>query len=480
MMARIRSLAPAALLASLALVLAGFAPAASAKPEPPPPTPDYSPPTSEVSPFSGPDAFCTRDGDQSDTVPSTDPNVRLPPAEVVWLVAPTAMAAETSPAEAFARLLDSCGGIGARRVDLHLVRESVDPHADCIAAVTKFHPVIVVSADASPAWSCIVHDEGTILLTGSEVSNADLTGAGGRLVAVGSSEGIEEARLLNLVDSGRLTGRKVAIVTGPDAAGALFRRAAQSALATKRIETVDLARADAVLTPTFTLSTASRLVTATAAARHGQPLDFYEADSASASLPSAFARLDHVSAAKLLRAVNLYAFSSPSDPFYSAAQSPNTFSGMCNRAVAGVVTTRAGVTTTTRPPEPPLSPSYLATADACLLTRIVARGLFAAGPTLDQRAVITALHRLPYVDQVAPGGTPKPRPNQVVNEPVRRIEQVVVLTQLRSTCPATSDTTSTSTTAATVAGCWVPVSGWDDGGQVVNVPLAPTAFEVSH
>src|SRR5207302_1631271 len=83
----------------------------------------------------------------------------------------------------------------------------------------------------------------------------------------------------------------------------------------------------------------------------------------------------------------------------------------------------ASSSTTTRPSDAPLSASYLQTADVCLAMRIVARGLFAAGPQLDQAALVSALHRLPYIDAAVPAGTPKASPNQVVNEPVTRIAQ---------------------------------------------------------
>jgi hypothetical protein len=111
--------------------------------------------------------------------------------------------------------------------------------------------------------------------------------------------------------------------------------------------------------------------------------------------------------------------------------------------------------------------------------RIVARGLFAAGPTLDQRALIVAFHRLPYVDEAAPAGTPKPRPNQIVNEPVRRIEQVIVLDQAELACPLTRPNSATTNATSRVA-CWTTAPGWDDGGVVVIVPLATLATPVSH
>jgi len=85
---------------------------------------------------------------------------------------------------------------------------------------------------------------------------------------------------------------------------------------------------------------------------------------------------------------------------------------------------------------------------------------------------------LTYVDQVAPEGTPKPRPNQTVNEPVRRIEQTVVLQQLGFDCP-TAGTTTTSTVGGVAPLCWSSAPGWDSDGTVVNVPLPP-AVAVTH
>ena len=484
MIARIGRPTRAVLLFPLVIVLCGFAAATRPKPIPTPPAPAYSPPPSEVSPFSGSDTFCAPDANHFDTVAPTDPRVRTQPAEVAWLL-PVAPAggtpSEATDVETFTRLVDECGGIGGRPFDVHVVRATGDPSTDCAAAV-RVHPVIVASTTLPPAWSCIVREQQTVLVTAADASNADLKGSGGRLVTAGSTEGVERARLVGLVESGRLDSAKVAIVDGADAAGGEFHRAALAALATKHIRPVALANADAVLVPSIDLTALPLLEASTAAARHGQPLDVYSVETAGAAIPAALDQQPETTA-KQLRAVNLYAFSPVTDQMYRAGQTPNTFSGMCNRAT--VVTKAKGsgttiATTTTTEPRPPLDSSYLSKADVCLLTRVVARGLFAAGATPDQRAVITALHRLPYVDQAAPAGTPKPRPNQVVNEPVRRIEQAVVLQQVQSACPTTTTSTTTTTAAAPGVVCWRPAPGWDDGGMVVNVPLATAAVMVSH
>ena len=88
------------------------------------------------------------------------------------------------------------------------------------------------------------------------------------------------ARLVSLVQSGRLADRKVAIVAGDDATGVEFRRAAQFALASAKIRPVALARADAVLVPTLDVSALPLLEASTAAARHGRALDVYGVDRA--------------------------------------------------------------------------------------------------------------------------------------------------------------------------------------------------------
>ncbi|HEU5308077.1 MAG TPA: hypothetical protein VFW97_12160 [Acidimicrobiia bacterium] len=353
---------PALLALPIALAFAAFAPASHARPHPAPPTPAYSPPPSEESPYSHADNFCVRSANRFDAVTSTEPPLRSQPAVVVWLTAGVGggPASEDGDVETFARLVDRCGGIGGRPLDVHVVHTSDDPAVDCAEVVGRYHPVMVVATSLPPAWSCIVHDQRTILVTGSDVSNADLTGAGGRLVATGSSEGVEQARLLALVDSGRLSGRKVAIVAGNDATASEFRRSAVAALATKHIRPVSVADADAVLVPTLELG-ALPLLSSSTTPTSSQPLDVYSFGTADASVPAAL-EAQPASSARLLRSVRLYAFSPVADRAYRASQSPNTFSGMCNRAAVDEDGARGLTTTTTTEPRPPLSASYLTTS----------------------------------------------------------------------------------------------------------------------
>ena len=380
----------------------------------------------------------------------------------------------TTEAETFADLINRCGGIGGRRFDLREVAETGDPAVDCLDATARLHPAMVVSLAATPAQQCITHDQHTILVTESDASNADLGASSGRLVATGSAEGIEQARLVDLVASGRLDGRAVAVMAGTDPGDAEFAQTARAVLAASKIRVVEPGRASVVLEPTLDVATVPLLMATTAAARGRQPLDVYGFSPAS---DADLAQLQQVSGddpARMLRTVNLFAYTPVSDPMYRADHSPNTFTEMCNQAYANALPKRASSTTTTLATDAPLSASYLQVADVCLALRIAARAAFAAGPDAGQPALVTALHRLPYLDDAAPGGTPKARPNQVVNEPVTRIAQVVVLSQVQSPCStSTSTTTSTTAVEGSSSSCWAPASGWDDGGRVVNVPLVP-------
>ena len=457
------------------LVLLGVARVASTRVTPrptAPPTQAYSPPPREDSPFSESDVFCAPSENRFPSVALKDPRLRVPVSVVMLLPLHSDTATLSSEAATFATEINRCGGIGGRRFDLSTVDESGDPGADCLEA-TRSRPLAVVALATSPAAQCIVGDRQTVFLTESDASNAELGTSSGRLAATGSAEGALQARLLDLIASGHLDGRAVAVVAGKNPADIAFVQAARSTLTANRIQVVDVRRAKAVLEPMLDVATIPLLIAATAATRGRTPLDVYGFSAATEGALADVRREAGGDPARMLRTVNLFAFSPVTDPSYRASRSPNTFMQMCNDAYASASALRTPTTSTTLPTEPPLSATYLQVSDVCLAVRIIARAAFAAGPTADGASLVPALHRLPYLDQAAPSGTPKPRPNQVVNEAVRRIAQVVVLTQVQDPCPATSSTTTVDSSE-----CWAPVSGWDDGGRVVNVPLSRAANRI--
>jgi hypothetical protein len=425
-----------------------------------------------VSPFSAPDAFCEPAQNRFDSVPPNDPRLKSSPIVVVMLTPGDSQPAAGDEAATFAGLINRCGGIGGRRLELHVLTESGDPGADCLVATQQLHPVVIVSWTTSPAQYCVARDGRTVMVAGSDLANADFSGTSGRLAATGSPEGVLRARLLGLIDNGQFDGKSVAIVSGSSPSDALFTQSAKRALAASRIRVVALRRANVVLEPSLDPASVQSLLVETAAARRDAPLEVYGFSSSTPDVLNQLRQEVPADLARTLTASKLFSFVPVDEPQYRMERSPSTFSEMCNQEYATALAKTSSATTTTQPADAPLSPEYLRVADVCLAMRIVARSLFAAGADLDQRSLIRALHRLPYIDGTAPGGTPKPRPNQIVNEPVKRIAQVVVLTQVQAPCTSTPPSSATpSSTDAAGSMCWAPPSGWDEGGRVVNVPL---------
>ncbi len=331
-------------------------------------TPAYSPPAREVSPFSSPDAFCTPSENRFDTVPPSDPSLKDNPVTVVMLTpGPSSPSTSDSPvsgpgdaasvAETFATLINRCGGIGGRRLDLHVVVESGDPVGDCLTATQQLHAVVVVSWTASPAQRCVARDQRTIMVTESNVANTDLTATSGRLVATGSGEGVERARLLDLVASGRLDGRSVAVVAGTSPSDREFAQTARSVLTEHRIPIVEPRHADTVLEPTLEPSTIRPLILETAAARHHAPLDLYGFSTASAAVLDHVPELGRGAPAQILHNVHLYSYEPIDDDQFRASRSPSTFSQMCNQEFAtalakGLPPPSSSSTTTTLPATP--------------------------------------------------------------------------------------------------------------------------------
>ena len=93
--------------------------------------------------------------------------------------------------------------------------------------------------------------------------------------------------------------------------------------------------------------------------------------------------------------------------------------------------------------------------------------MWSAGANPTQRSTIRALYALPYIEDIAGEGAPKPRPNQIINEPVTQVQRVVVLDKAEYPCRHPS----LPKDPASYRICLVPVQGWDDGGHAVNGPL---------
>ncbi len=449
--------------------------------------PDTTPPPPEESPFSGPDDFCTSTGPPADvTLGATMPGVSTTTVDGALLLAPTEPPSASATGSHFARLVNACGGIQGRRLALHTVVATGDPATDCRAVLATGAAVVV--ATGSPGLDACVRSNPALVVVAPEAAAANdlLATTHGRLFVGASTEGPIDAEVEDLVSHADLASSRFAVVTAPDDSAASFRGALGLALAAHGLRpTLDLqpdlqsadpptrrefARRlrDARITALLTDPLAPELVPLLAGMPH--PPTVYAMTS-----PESRSRAPRVAfSAATAPEVRVESWTTPRAAAAAEGLGPSEFTTRCAEwAVAPVPGTRGTIATTTTAPD--ASPS----ASVCLAMRLLARGLFLAGPNPTQREVVRAFHNLPATDRTGPDGEPAARPNQLVNEPVRRAATVVVRTVLTTPCPASGGAPAASTTTSTVGGlalsCWVAVSGYDDGGRAVDTALTSAA-----
>ncbi len=471
--------------ATVALLLAGPAAGASAAPTPTttsPLGPVFGSPPRELSPFAASDAFCKRETPLPAPPPvASAPGVTADTITVVALVPPGTPSPgggrpvdPTAEAQGFAKLVNQCGGINGRRLDLQVVPTTADPAADCARAVGDFHPFAVVSWLGSDAADCVAGANRTVMIaSGAQVPDTALLHTQGRLAVGATTRGVLRARLLDLIASGRLDGKRVEIVVQPGGVRAALemRRNLGAADPKRKITVVGTitdptrAVADVLLSTAFDPATARH----TRAGKH--PVAVYAFGNATDQELDAVRTDAGAVGAKRVSDAELYGWITPALAQYRRGASPTRFAQMCNEAsveartdpsAPSTTTTTSTPTTTTAPPTLP-DGSYARVARICLAMRTLARALYEAGPNPTQATLVRALYRLPYVDQ--PDAGPVPRPNQVVNEPPTRARQVVVLAQAQYPCARPDPDDS-----ANPHMCWVPVPGWTSG-RAVNAKL---------
>ncbi|MCU1456728.1 MAG: hypothetical protein JWL73_820 [Actinomycetia bacterium] len=453
---------------AVALMVLGAPSAAQAGPVSPLDTVFPAPPR-EVSPFSAPTEFCTRETTPPGPIavasgpgvtPASITVVALTPATVTVPAGDTPIdpAAELA---SFAKLVNDCGGVRGRKLDLQVVTTTDDPAADCQRATT-FHPFAVVSWTGYAAAACVAGPNRTVMIaSGANVPDPLLAGTQGRLAVSNTPKGTLRARVLDLVASGRLDGKRVAIITEPgeERAAGEIRAILTAAEPSRRIAVGGGAPGrpvDVLLTTSFdpaAARSASVVQHDLAVYSFGAPSDDALAAIAAAGGPSV------VPTGK----GQLYTWISPELAQYRSGAGPSGFARMCNKAItpAAVNPNAPSSTTSTIDPTLPDSSSGVVT-QMCLAMRTLARALYLAGDNPTQPSLVRALYRLPYVDQ--PFGGPVPRPNQVVNEPVTRARHVVVLAGVKSPCPHPQQADRLK------APCWVPLPGWTHG-RAVNARL---------
>ena len=127
--------------------------------------------------------------------------------------------------EVFAEMVNECGGINGRDIDLTVVEQEGDAadqattlanaQAACIKATEDNEPFIVLSwAGGFAAPQCITDEHETLMMSGIATTNEFLDTAQGRHILLGNTNevGQFQAPMLDLIDSGKLEGKKVAVL----------------------------------------------------------------------------------------------------------------------------------------------------------------------------------------------------------------------------------------------------------------------------
>lgn len=447
-------------------------------------------PPREPSPFSVPDAFCTRG---SPAAPAghlaSAPGVTPRSVTVAFVVPPAAAGAvaggsASAPdpgtvARAFGRLANRCGGVSGRTLDVKVVTRTGDPATDC-ARVDGQHAFVVVAATPFAAAPCVaVQGRTVVIATGDEATNPVLRSAQGRLAVGRGTDGRLTAQVLDLVASGRLDHRRVRVVAvHGDVAGAGAVRDLFAAAGPGHRITVGAPVGGAPTPPDDAIVATSFDPSLAAAARTGRrPVALYvladTPESALGALPADTAR----GGAGPGGGSGIYGWIAPDLAIYRAGAAPTKFATMCDReyqrATAPSTTSTSISTTTTTTTVAPTVPGGAAAriAETCLAWRTALRALDLAGAEPTPRSLVRALYRLPYVDNAV--GGPDSRPNQVVNEPLTRAGVPVFLAEAESPCRHPAPDRSPSDASP----CWVPVPGWQNG-HAVNAPVGPDLHEV--
>jgi hypothetical protein len=356
-------------------------------------------------------------------------------------------------------------------VDVDVVPQTADAQADC-RRVAAIHAFVAVAWMKFPGAPCVADELRTVMIaTGDRVANATLERTQGRLAVASSTDGVLPARVLDLVQSGRLDHKRVAVVATPggEADAEHVRRLLATADPQRRISLVASAATPPNAPYDVVIATAFDPSLAALAHAGAHPVAAYFLGNGYDGALDGMRTTAGPAVAQSVAASGVYAWIGPDLAAYRSNDEPTMFATMCNRSLTarrGIAAAASSTTTTTLSRTLPDGP-FQRVADVCLAWRVTARALYNAGPEPTQRSLVRALYRLPFVDN--PVGGPNARPDQVITEPLARAGLPVYLAQAEYPC--VHPTPPRIVTDARM--CWVPAPGWEHG-HAVNAPTEPT------
>jgi ABC-type branched-subunit amino acid transport system substrate-binding protein len=470
-------------------------------------------PDPSSSPFTSRTAFCTKDTAKHTGLKASAPGVSADKISVVAIepaVRPGDspqgyrfnLGDEVDMLKTFAQMINACGGINGRQIDLNVIQEQgagdaattlANAQADCIKATEDDKAFIVISWGATfAAPQCITDDHKTLLMTGLATPADSLKTAHGRNILFGQTNEVAQyqAPMLELIKSGRLKGKKVAVLYPTFTSGTDLIKA--NVVDLLKAKGVDVVQAEA-LTPDPSGDISSQyplvvqqlkqngvnvIITGSAGGNtfrfaaltkelRNQGLDqsvtMYNLDAQYDAVIDLSRLVGGVDGAKLINDMKVYSFSVAGQQDWRVGATEGDFATMCNKDYDNATTIAKADLPQPAPPAFARDP-YGTVALICGMYRTMARGLYNAGPNLTQQSAIKAFEALPYLDSIASKGAPAPRATQIINHVPTSVAYTQVLNKAEYPCAHPS----LPTNPVNYRICLVPQPGYDKGGKLVK------------
>lgn len=469
------------------------------------------------SPFTSKTAFCTKDTAKHTGLKASAPGVTANSISVVALEAPLSpgdspqgyrfnLGDQVDMLKVFANMVNECGGINGRDIKLTLVKQAggaadqatavKNAQADCIKATEDNKPFIVLSWTGMFAASqCITDEHKTLMMSGIATTNEYLKTAHGRQILMGSTNEVAQfqAPMLDLIQSGKLSGKKVAVLYPTFTSGQdLIKANVVDLLKSKGVNVVysdpltpdpagDISSQYPLLVQRLKQQGVDVLITGSAGGNtfrfseltkelrnQGMEKDvtIYNLDARFDAVIDLSRQVGGVDGAKLINDMNIYSYAEAGQQDWRIGATEGDLVTMCNKAYDAHTTLPQADLPEPAPPAFARDP-YVTVAGICAMYRTLGRAFYNAGPNLTQETAIKAFEELPYTDSTASKGSPAPRATQIINHPPTKVEYTQVLVKPEYPCAHPS----LPTDRANYRICLIPQPGYRKGGKAVNGPF---------
>jgi hypothetical protein len=471
----------------------------------------------ESSPFTSTTAFCTEDTAKHTGLKASAPGVTADSISVVAIQAPLSpgdfpqgfrfnIGDPLDMLKVFAELVNECGGINGRDIDLTVVQQEggaadqattlANAQAACIKATEDNKPFIVLAwAGGFAAPQCITDEHRTLMMSGVATTNEYLKTAQGRHVLMGNTNevGQYQAPVLDLIQTGKLKGKKVAVLyptftTGQD----LIKANVVDLLKSKGVDVIysdpltpdpagDISSQYPLLVQQLEQDGVDVLVTGSAGGNtfrfaaltkelRNQAMEkdvtIYNLDARFDAVIDLSRQVGGVDGANLINEMDIYSYTAAGQQDWRTGATEGDLVTLCNKEYAANTTLPQEELPQPAPPAFAREP-YGTVALICEMYRTLGRALYNAGPNLTQESAIKAFEALPYTDSIVAKGSPAPRATQIINRPPTKVEYTHVLVKPEYPCAHPS----LPTDPANYRICLIPQPGYDKGGKAVKGPF---------